>query len=117
MKYSLKFWLKIGLLTILFVVILVYSYYKTKDLFRGIKLTTIGIEDGKTVSNSLLELQGKARNAVYLSVNDREIFINTEGVFNDSLILSPGYNIITIKAQDKFGKEKEEVFRVILLDE
>lgn len=113
MHHDIKFWLKVGALALLFIVILGYSYYKTKDLLRGIRLTVLGIEDGETVNSSFLALQGKAKNAVYVSINDREIVINPEGVFGDSLILSPGYNIITIKARDKFGKEKTKVYQIV----
>ena len=114
MSRDLKFWLKSGVLIVFFVIILGYSYYKTKDLFRGVRLEVEGIENGEIISSPDVILTGYAKNAVYVSINDREIFISQEGAFNETLILSSGYNIITITSRDKFGKEKEKIFEVTL---
>ena len=114
MRRDLKFILKTGLLVILFLGILSYSYYKTRGLLWGVKLTVLGIENGETLSNASMELSGEASRAIFLSVNGREIFIDQDANFKDSLILLPGYNIITIQARDKFGKEKRREFHVFL---
>ena len=114
MKINLKTVLKIGLPTILLIIILGYGYLKTRDLFRGVKLTVETLEDGQIVNNPVLLLKGSAKKAVYLSINDREIFLTPDENFQDSLLLLPGYNIITLKARDKFGREKEDIYRVIL---
>lgn len=98
----------------LLTVILGYGYLKTRDLFRGVKLTVETLEDGQTINNPLLLLKGSAKKAVYLSINDREIFLTLDADFQDSLLLLPGYNIIEIKTRDRFGKEKKKVYRVIL---
>ena len=114
MQRDFKFWLKIVLLMMLFIVLFGYSYYKTKDLILGVRLIVEGIENGETVSRSEVELSGEASRAIFLSINGREIFIDQDGKFKDSLILLPGYNIITVQARDKFGKEKKKVFEVFL---
>jgi len=114
MNYTFKFLLKVILIGVLFVFIIGYSYYKTKDLIGGVKLTVAGIEHGETVSNPLIELSGTARRAIHVRINGREIFIDSEGIFRDSLLLLPGYNIITIEAQNKFGKEVQKTFEVFL---
>lgn len=98
----------------LLTVILGYGYLKTRDLFRGVKLTVETLEDGQTVNNPLLLLKGSAKKAVYLSINDREIFLTLDADFQDSLLLLPGYNIIEIKTRDRFGKEKSREFHVLL---
>jgi len=113
MRHDFKFWLKMGGLVLLFAVILGYSYFKTKDLFKGVRLTVEGLTDGETIDNSFLKISGTAKKAVYVSINDREIFIDSNGVFNDSLILIPGYNIIEIKARGRFGKEKKKVYQIV----
>jgi hypothetical protein len=37
-------------------------------------------------------------------LNDRQIFVDKDGTFNEELLLSPGYNVWTIQAKDKFGR-------------
>ena len=113
MSHDLKFWLKVGLFSILFFAILGYSYYKTKDIISGVRLITHGIEDGETTTDPFIELFGEAKRSVYINVNGREIFIDSDGQFSDQLILLPGYNIITIQALDKFGKEVRKVFSLV----
>ncbi|MBL4865078.1 MAG: hypothetical protein JKY67_01725 [Pseudomonadales bacterium] len=114
MSYNFKNILKISALVILFASIIGFSYFKTKDLFFGVTLEVEGIVNGESRSEQLLEFNGTAQRAVKIHVNGREIFIDTEGTFNDSLILLPGYNIITIEAIDKFGKKTKNIYEIVL---
>jgi hypothetical protein len=55
-----------------------------------------------------------ARNASELTIDDRAVETDQDGNFKEPLILLSGYNIITIKADDKFGKHLEKKYRVVL---
>ena len=41
----------------------------------------------------------------FISLNNRQIFTDTNGDFNENLVLLPGYNILTIDAKGRYGKE------------
>jgi hypothetical protein len=49
-----------------------------------------------------------------MSLYDRPLYTDIKGNFSEKLLLSPGYNIIKIVAEDKFGSKTEERVEVIL---
>lgn len=65
--------------------------------------------DMETEENIIL-VKGRVKNMTFLSLNERPIFADTEGFFEEKLLLSPGSNIIEIRARDRF---KKEVFKRI----
>ncbi len=96
-----------------FFFIVIYGVYKTRLISTGVDLTVSGIENGQIYDEGTLEITGNAKRARHILISGREITINQNGDFTDFLILSPGYNIITISAEDRFGKITEEVFEVV----
>ena len=86
----------------MFLFIAGYSYYRTRDLWRGVVLTVVGIKDGESFTDPSVAIAGVAKNSKALYLNGREIYIDKDGNFKESLILNPGYNIIEIRAFDKF---------------
>ncbi|HVU84004.1 MAG TPA: hypothetical protein VHC50_04140, partial [Puia sp.] len=71
------------------------------------------LADGSTVTSQVLNITGNARNAIELTLNGREISIDQAGDFGESLALLPGYNIISIRARDKFGHVDEKNYKLI----
>ncbi|MGH7249682.1 MAG: hypothetical protein ACREGC_01790, partial [Minisyncoccia bacterium] len=78
-----------------------------------VKIRNVNLTDGATVSQNVINITGNARNAVSLTLDGREISVDQNGNFNETVALLPGYNIIDIKAQDKFGYVNEKDFRLI----
>ncbi len=97
----------------LFVVIGVYSALKMRDIIWGVDVVVRGVTDGETVTNQKITLEGNARNIEILTINDRIIGVGENGEFRDSLLLSPGYNIVSIKGDDKFGKHIRHEYHVV----
>lgn len=95
---------------------LIYGLFESFRYFSGPKITIIEPKDGSLVATSTVVLYGKVRNIAYLTLNERQIFSDTSGNFGQKLLLQEGYNIITIEARDRFGKnkvEKIELYRPI----
>lgn len=88
-------------------------FYNTKDLFFGAPLSIHTVLDGATVTDAFLPISGSAKHAFGVSINGRAVAIDTNGSFTDGVVLSPGYNIIEIIGQDRFGKEKHKVFHLV----
>ena len=97
----------------LFVVIGIYTVMKMKDVIWGVQVTIRGVIDGETVTEPKITLEGNARNIEVLTINDRVVGVSEDGEFRDSLILSPGYNVVSIKGDDKFGKHISQQYRVV----
>jgi len=110
--------MKIALLSVFFLFIVVFIFINSMDLMFGVKIKNVNIDGlpaqtGIKVENNVLEITGVAKNAVNLTLNDREISVDKNGNFSESIILSLGYNIITIKAKDKFGNVDEKDYKLI----
>ncbi len=107
---STKWWIGVVLCTALFLVIGVFSYLKMDFLWKGVQITA---SVNRNNTSPIIQVKGNAKNAVYLSLNGREIFIDKDGSFSEPLALLPGLSVVTINAQDKFGKSKEKKFEVM----
>lgn len=113
MKTSAKKILKVGGLSLFFLIIIIFAFFRSKDLIFGVKIRNVNIVDGGTVRDEILKVTGNARNALNLTLNGREISIDKEGNFEETISLLSGYNIINIKAKDKFGDVDEKNFRLM----
>lgn len=106
----------IKILPIIVVIIAVigYSYLKTKDYIAGPQITITSPTSGSSVSNPLIEIVGFAKNISFISLNDRPIFIDDKGNFKEKLLLYPGYNIMSIKAEDRYKRTVEKRLELIV---
>jgi hypothetical protein len=104
---------KIFLFCFFFLFIVSYGFSRSRDLLFGLKITNVSIVDGATLHDSSLPITGNARNAVKLTLNGREISISQAGDFSETVAPLPGYNIITLHAEDKFGFVDEKNYQLI----
>ncbi|NQV93192.1 hypothetical protein HQ403_01705 [Candidatus Kaiserbacteria bacterium] len=84
-----------------------------QSLVTGPVISISEPKDGVVVTSSRTEVYGTTKNISSISLNDREIFIDESGAFKEKLLLSPGYNIITVRAEDKFGRKTENVLELV----
>jgi hypothetical protein len=89
---------------IFFALFVLYAGFEVAKLYRGPSLVINTPNDMSTVDNPLVEVTGTAQRVAYIKINGRQIFADTKGYFSDKLLLLPGYNIISIEVNDKFGK-------------
>jgi hypothetical protein len=101
------FVLSIGLLLLLGVILL-YIGFQARFLIAGPQLTLI--DEPSSVQNSpVVNLRGSAKNITKISLNDRQIFTDKVGYFDEALVLENGYTIATIQATDRYGREQRIV--------
>ena len=105
--------LEIGGLTVFFLFIIIYALGRSHDLILGVKIKNVNIVDGTKVANNIFEVKGNAKNAIHVILNGREISIDEQGNFRETIALLAGYNIITIQAEDKFGSHDEKNYTLI----
>ena len=113
MNQDVKKILKIVTFFVFFLFIVIYAFFRSRDLILGVQIKNVNIVDGAKVTNSILRVTGNAKNAINLTLNGREISIDQEGNFNETIALLGGYNIINIKAKDKFGYSDEKNYKLI----
>ncbi|MCC7160278.1 hypothetical protein IT399_00915 [Candidatus Nomurabacteria bacterium] len=113
MSNDIKKIVKVSSLSIFFIFIIIYAFFISKDLIFGVKIRNVNIQDGTTISENVIKITGNAKNAVNLTLNGREISIDQAGNFNETISLLLGYNIVTIKAEDKFGYTDEKNYKLM----
>jgi hypothetical protein len=112
MKFNLKSLIAFSGTISLFVIIVIYIVLNSKNIVRGVVFDIKNPTNGFTTELSYLEFDGTAKNAVKVYVNDVAIPVDQNGNFNETIVLSPGYNILTLSGEDKFGKKTERKFEV-----
>jgi len=113
MRQDAKKIFKISLISLFFIFIIAFALFNSRDLIFGVKIKDVNIIDNTKVLDSVFVVTGVAKHAVKLTLNDREIFIDDKGNFAETIALHPGYNIVSIKAQDKFGNYNEKNYKLI----
>lgn len=102
-------------LSILIAVIIVfgYAYFRTLPYFKGPQITISSPTDGTTVADQTLTITGTTERISTIHLNGRKIFIDKENSFRETILLFPGYNVITVDALDRFDKPVEKQIRII----
>lgn len=113
MQNQAKKIVKIGALSILFLLIAIFVFFNSRNIIFGIKIRNVNIVDNQKFTGSILKITGNAKNALFISLNDREISVDQKGNFEETIALLPGYNVIEISAKDKFGNSDEKNYKVI----
>jgi len=107
-KYYLTRFFAIGA----FVIVVSYAYYQSRAVLEGPVIVIAEPEDGITTTSSFIRVAGKSTHAKELHLDGRPIFIDTEGYFDERLLLLPGYNIIELNATDAQGRSATTSLRL-----
>lgn len=100
-------------LIVFFSFIVVYAFFRSYDLLFGVKIKEVNLVNGGTYSESVYKVTGNAKNAIKLTLNGREISIDQEGNWSEDIGLFLGYNVVEIRAEDKFGHIDEKNYKLI----
>jgi hypothetical protein len=106
--------IKTVIVVLFFCTIAIYSLFQAHKLIKGPIIEITSPENGSSFTSPLVEIRGKAKNISHLNLNQRKIYTDTQGVFSEKILLSPGYNIIILDAKDKFDKTTEKRLELIL---
>ncbi len=112
-RYKTKRKMRIAIISAILIFLLGYTFYEIRKVAYGPKITVFSPINGSVSTTSLIEISGIAQNIKDISLNDRKIFIDEQGNFKEEVLLSFGYNALTLKASDKFGKETEKIIEVL----
>src|SRR3989344_4523425 len=104
--------IKISIFASIFLFIASYAYLKTANLIGGPIIVVENPENGSVSSESLINIGGVAKNISKISLNDRPINVDEDGNFKEKLLLSYGYNIMELKAEDRFGRKTNKTLEL-----
>ena len=82
--------------------LLLYVFIQARPLIEGPRLTLRA--ERESAESRIVALSGTARNITALILNDRPIFTDEQGAWRERLVLENGYTILTLRAEDRFGR-------------
>jgi len=97
-------------------IVTIYVHKNTYNLVQGPILNIEEPKNGASYRESLIKVMGTVQNSAFISINGRQVFVDEENKINDKILLLPGYNIIEIKTEDRFGKKSQKNINVIYLN-
>ena len=98
--------LKWALLIAVVFVILAYSVFQARYLITGPQIVLSS--PSTTLHNERqITLGGSAYNISRMWLNDRQIYTDAQGDFKEALILENGYTVVTLRAEDRYGRVTE----------
>jgi hypothetical protein len=98
---------------IFFLLLIGYGLFQTKNLILGPNIAIASPLNGAAVGLNPVEVKGQADRIAFISLNGEQIFTDKDGNFSQKLLLTHGYNIIRLEAQDKFGRTIEKVLNLV----
>ncbi len=96
---------KKSLIGIVLIIFLFYVFFEVKNIISPPILIIHEPSDNLILSESIIKIIGKTDIGANVSINDQEIFKNSDGSFNKIINLQPGLNLIKISAQKKHSRE------------
>lgn len=112
MRISSKLALKISIVAIVSLIIFGYCGFQARNLIIGPKILVSTPINGADLADPLVIIAGLATNITRISLNDRPIFVDKHGNFSEKLLVPPGYTIIKLAAQDKFGRFTQKLIEL-----
>jgi len=114
MQHSSRKLLRITLITLLVLGGSIYIYSRL-DAFLGGPSITISVPH--TISSvwqtETITVSGTALNVINLTLNRNNITVDQHNEFNELLPLLPGFNILEVQAQDRFGRTETQTRYVV----
>lgn len=90
-----------------------YFFYQIRFLFKAPGLDVFSPAAISFIQENQVEIKGKTEIGSRLTINNQEVYIDTEGNFEENIFLRLGLNEITVRSQNKFNKFNEKNIKVI----
>jgi len=111
--WSPKFSL-IALIMVVFLGLVTYLIFQYFSLVKPPSLKITFPTDGITVSQEIINVNGRTDVDALLTVNGDSVLLQDDGVFEHQLILFKGENQIIVEATSKNGKKTQNQLKVFL---
>lgn len=93
-------------LSFLFITLVLFGYifFQARFLIIG-PVVTLHTEPAPVYNDRSIEISGTAYNISNITLNGRPVYIDEQGDFTETLVLENGYTIMTIRAEDRYGRD------------
>lgn len=111
-KFEKGFNIKSFLIAFSAVLLVGYGLWNARHIIIGPTIEIFSPTQDVETRENVLTVNGRAKNAAFISLNEKPISVDTEGLFEQRLLLSPGSNNIEIKVRDRFQQEVKKTITV-----
>lgn len=105
------------LLSTLTLGILAFVGFNLYPLLHGPKLEIKSIADTTPLDHALITVSGKAKFTQELFINGALLSLSPNGTFEKKIVLSEGYNTLTVSGVDRYGKTQVKEYALVLDEE
>lgn len=91
----------------------VFAFFKAHDLLLGGRVSIDTPKSGTTLRDPFVVIKGEAPGNTLLTLNGAKIIADEKGHFEKELLLGLGYNVIEVKALDRFNREKKATLELV----
>ena len=95
------------------IIIVLYLIFQSRFIILGPRISIYTPKNNEIVLSSIVLVTGHAENIAYISLDDRPIFVDEKGNFNEKLVAQIGINTIIMKARDRFGRTTEKTLKIV----
>ncbi|OHA92376.1 MAG: hypothetical protein A3J09_02825 [Candidatus Zambryskibacteria bacterium RIFCSPLOWO2_02_FULL_51_21] len=107
--FSVRQWI----IAALSVLLVLYILFQARFIIFGPQISIESPSDAEVLGSAVIMARGHASNISMITLNDRRIFTDERGAWEEKLLASPGVSIMTVRVRDRFGRENEKSVRVI----
>lgn len=90
-----------------------YGIFNARTLMRGPVVTITDPLPGETLTETLLIIEGSAKNVTRVRVNGRPITLDQQGAFMEKLVTQSGYGTVVVEAENRFGQHTRKVVEYV----
>lgn len=99
--------------TLVGLLILGYALFAAYPYLRGPSLTVTSPTHNSNTEGETVSITGETTRVSYLSVNDYPVPLAEDGSFHIERAFPPGYTVLVVKAEDRFGREQSDTITFI----
>lgn len=100
-------------LAVFFLCVIGYAIFEARTIVAGPQIELDTPENFISVTERLVIITGSAQNITEIRLNGNPITVTEAGVFEEPILLTPGYNKIVLTAEDKLGRETEKTIEIV----
>ena len=104
-KYLLAFFI--------ILVITLYAIWRSLNYARGPVIEIFQPNNGSSIDSKTVNITGRVIRVNSISLNGHAITVDTEGNFNEPLVIFHGLNIITLVAKDQFDRSVKKELQLV----
>ncbi len=105
--------IKIGSAILIVLLIIAYAIWRSFAYARGPRITLSEPTNYASITSSTTHIIGRVERANTITLNGKTVTIDEQGNFNETIIVFPGTNILTLVAHDQFNRTVQEQVQVV----